>query len=230
MPVEVPTLHRFTVRDMVRADDMGGLVGELVLCDASLSVLLAEMRESVTRYGPVMEPSTRSTTGQLANDLLGVDNRYPALLPADIRAWLLRVKAIAEQRNAIVHAIGRDRCFGCGTSSIFEHNNKSIDRSEQRIRTLINEITELINEGVELSVTLSTILNGLLVAQARHRAAATQQAQCPDQIRIAAKWHRCAQCSGRGPGTVINAPAAVMVLPPGTDVDGLFMGSTHSEG
>lgn len=222
-------MHRLTVRDMVRADDMGGLVGELVLCDASLSVLLAEIRDAVTRYGPVMEPSTRSTTGQLANDLLGVDNRYPALLPADMRAWLLRVKAIAEQRNAIVHAIGRDRCIGCGTSSVFEHNNKPIDRSEQQIRTLINEITELINQGVELSVTLSTVLNELLVAQALHQAAATQQAQCPDQIQIAAKWHRCAQCTGGGPETVINAPAAVMVLPPDTEIDGLFIGSTRTE-
>ncbi|MFD4443715.1 hypothetical protein ACFWPK_28470 [Nocardia sp. NPDC058519] len=187
------------------------------------------MREAVTRYGPVIEPSTRSTTGQLANDLLGVDNRYPALLPADMRVWLLRVKTIAEQRNAIVHSIGRDRCIGCGTSSIFEHNNKPIDRSEQRIRTLINEITALINEGVELSVELSTILNELSVTQARHRAASTQQVQCPDQIQIAAEWHRCAQCSGGGPETVVDAPTAVMVLPPNTDHDGLFRGSRGTE-
>ncbi|MEV5837147.1 hypothetical protein [Nocardia sp. NPDC052112] len=202
-------------------------MGELVLCDASPSVLLAEMREAVTRYGPVVKQSTLSTTGHLANDLLGVDKRHRALFPTEMRAWLLRVKAAAEQHNSLVHVIGRDRCFECGASSIFEHKNNPVDRSAPRIRALISEIGDLIHEGVELAMQLSTTLNKMLVEQARHRAAATGQAQCPDQIRIAAAWHRCAQCNDCGsPETAISTPAAVMVLPPGTDISELFTGST----
>ncbi|WP_280303475.1 hypothetical protein [Nocardia abscessus] len=203
---------------------MGGLVGELVLSDASLSALLAEMREAVTRYGPVVEPSTKSTTGQLANDLLGVEKRHSAMLPVGLRAWLLRVKSTAEQRNAIVHAIGRDRCISCGRSSIFEHKNRPVDRSEQRIRTLIAEIEDLIDEGVKLAVELSDKLNQLSLAAAQKCAAATGEPQSPVQIRIAGTWHRCTVCStDQQAETVVCAPAAVMVLPPGTDIRELFL-------
>ncbi|MET9030952.1 hypothetical protein ABZW96_35905 [Nocardia sp. NPDC004168] len=182
-----------------------------------------EMREAVSRYGPEEVPSTKTTTGLLANDLLGVEKRHPTVLPVGLRPWLLRVKLAAEQRNAVVHAVGRDRCIGCGDSSIFEHKHRPIDRSEQRIRTLIGEIEDLIDEGIELAVELSGKLNELLLADARKRAAVTGQPQTPVQVRIAGGWHRCAVCSTEGrTETGVGAPTAVMVLPPGTDIRGLF--------
>ncbi len=115
-------------------------------------------------------------------------------------------------------AIGRDRCIGCGRSSIFEHKNRQVDRSEQRIRTLVAEIEDLIVEGVKLAVELSDKLNELLLAEAEKCAAVTGEPQSPARARIAGAWHRCAVCSTGGRAeTVVSAPAAAMALPPGTD-------------
>jgi hypothetical protein len=57
-------------------------------------------------------------TGTLADELLAVTKKDPALFPVDLREWLKAVKTMAEQRNAVVHAIGQDRCITCGASSV----------------------------------------------------------------------------------------------------------------
>lgn len=202
---------------------MGGLIGELVLGDASLSALLAEMRRAVFQHGPVDKESAKRTTGELAKDLKGEVNRNPAISCVGFGPWLMRVVTAAEQRNEIVHAVGQDRCVGCGDSSVFVHKHKLVDRSEPRIRQLITEFQVLIDEGVELAAKLSDKLNELLLAEARERAAATGEPQFPAQIRIAADLYRCTACSGDGhAGRVLSAPAAVAVLPPGEDVEALY--------
>lgn len=136
---------------------------------------------------------------------------------------LLRVKRGAEQRNEVVHAIGRDRCVGCGCSSRFEHRGKSIDRSEERVRKLISDVDVLLVEGLELARTLAKTLNEQLVDAARRRAAETGEPPTPPQITIGGNWHQCADCSGSGRAqTVWRAGSAVAVFPPGTDLSALF--------
>jgi hypothetical protein len=212
-----------TVARVTDADVMGGVVGALTLADTSLCALLADVREAVTEYGPVEEPPSKITTGQLADDLLGLGKRHPILISDDMRQWLLRVKRGAKQRNEVVHAIGRDRCVGCGRSSRFEHKGKSIDPSEERVRKLINDVDVLLAEGVELARALAKTLNERLVAAAKKRAAETGEPQTPPQIMIGGNWHQCADCSGSGQAkTVVSLGTAVAVFPPGTDLRGLF--------
>lgn len=214
-----------TYSDDMTTSGMGGLVGELVLSDASLSALLSDMRTALTRYGSVPASPTKTTTGQLADELLGIDKRHPTLLPPGFRPWLIRVKAAAEQRNAIVHAIGRDRCVACGRSSVFEHKHKPVDRSEQRLRGLITDVEMLITEGIEFANDLSGKLNELLLGEANARARATSDPQFPDQINIVGGWNRCGSCSTDGQAkTMLKAPPATAVLPPGTDIRRLFGG------
>ncbi|WP_067866049.1 hypothetical protein [Nocardia shimofusensis] len=199
------------------ASGMGGLVGELALSDASLSALLSDIRQALTQYGPVAASPEKSTTGSLTKELLGIEKRYPALLPIGFRPWLVQVQSVAEQRNAVVHAIGRDRCVDCGRSSTFEHKNKPIDRSEHRLRMLISDVDALLAQGIELAGELSDKLNELLLDEARRRARATGDPQFPPQINIAGGWHRCGSCTSNGQAeTVIAAPPATAVLPPGT--------------
>jgi hypothetical protein len=213
---------RFAYREQM-ADDMGGLVGELTLADASLAALVSDMRGAVASHGPVQTPSKAETTGKLADEMLSVRKAHTSLLPDDMREWLIRVRKAAEDRNKIVHAIGRDRCIGCGRSSTFEHKGQPVDRSAARVRDLIDEIEALLAAGVELARQLSDRLNDWVLREAKTRAAETNTPQDASGIGIGTAWHRCAACSDNGRGeTVIELPAARIVVPPGTDLSAML--------
>jgi hypothetical protein len=210
----------------MNSQEMGGAVGELTLVEASLGALLVDIREAIREHGPVKLRKRNlesATTGQLARELLAVVEKERALFPADLGNWLEAVKTMVEQRNAVVHAIGRDRCITCGDSSVFEHKGKAIDRSPERIRELITECQALIDRGVELASELSTQLNERLLSEAVTRAHETNEPQAPAQVKIGGISHQCARCHETGSAAIIvAAPAAKFVLPPGADPRTLF--------
>lgn len=202
------------------------MIGELTLVESSLGALLVDIREAISDYGPVASSELNlasATTGKLADEMLAVAKQEAALFPADLREWLKAVKTMAEQRNTVVHALGRDRCITCGASSVFEHKGKVVDRSPERVRQLIVECQALLYQGVKRATELSHRLNERLVAEARARARETGQPQTPAQVRIAGLSHQCASCHESGSAAVIvAAPAGTVVLPPGIDGLALF--------
>ena len=207
---------------------MGGVVGELILVEASLGALLVDIRKAISDHGPIV-PGRRAlesaTTGQLVADLLAVTEPDLALFPPDLRAWFEAVKGMVEQRNFVVHAIGQDRCIKCGASSVFAHRDQVVDRSPGRVRQLIVECQNLLDEGVGLAAELSHRLNQRLVSEASERARETGQPQAPAQIKIAGISHQCASCHPTGSAvTIVAAPAASLVMPPGMDGRALFIG------
>jgi hypothetical protein len=207
----------------VTVDGLGGVVGELTLTDASLGALVEDMRSAMHDYGGAGDSQYKDTTGQLADEMLRLGKAYPVLQFGQMRQWLIRVKEAAEARNAVVHAIGRDRCVQCGRSTHFDHRGKQIDRSETRVRELVSGMETLIIEGVQLAHDLSARLNERLVAEAKAVAGETGQPRFPTQIKIAGIAHQCSTCSESGQGKVtVSGVAAVAVMPPGTDLKALL--------
>ena len=204
----------------MKSDGVGGVIGELTLVDATLSALLADMRAAMTEpHGPVAHATTANTTGTLADQLLSIRKDHRAIVTDDMRDWLKRVKRSAEQRNAVVHATGRDRCMKCGKSSEFEHKGEPVDRSAERIGQLIAETDDLIRAGVQMARDLSARLSQRLVDQAKEKVRQTGEPQALTTKMVAGALHRCAACSDSGQAeSVVTAPPAVIVVPPGIEL------------
>jgi len=203
----------------MQADDDGD-VGALALAETTLGELVKEILRTLpgqrlTRPG--------ATTNQSAMKLRGYASRRPDLIPDRTEAWLDHVLAAVTERNEVFHAKALDRCIKCGNATHFQHNDKDVDRSPQRVRSLTTRIDDLTREGIGIARSISTRLNESYVRDARSEAAKTGRPQSPPQVLIGSTSFQCATCSGTGVAALtIEAPTAVMVLPHGTDLSQLF--------
>jgi hypothetical protein len=197
--------------------DSDDAIGQLTIADTTLSYLLGDILQEVRDF--LQEAGGRNpgemTTGKAADCLLTRARREPSLLTPDVTDWLKRAKKAAEKRNAVIHAIARDRCVMCGQATQFEHRGSPVDRSPAAVRLVTSEFTVLIDEGVKLAALISHRLNARAQASAQDLALSTGNAQFPKQVLIGQDWHHCATCSQTGvPATVVSGPAAIVVLPP----------------
>jgi hypothetical protein len=205
-------------RDMDDRANSDG-IGELTLADTTLGELLKEILQSVS--GSEWQPN--STTNRAADHVRNRVKKKPHLFPDEVSNWLDRIQSAMDERNEVVHAAAVDRCRSCGRATRFRHKDSPIDRSPERVRRLIQTIDSLTAEGVELAREISGRINADALRGAQARAAETGKPQSPPQLLIGQTWHECASCSGTGhPQTTVSAPSAVAVLPPGTDIAGLF--------
>lgn len=199
------------------------MIGDLVLVEVAIGELIGDMLTELYRLKGDDRPLP-DTTGQRAKRLLGAlkdGERYPGLPDVDgLRAWAIHVVEAAEDRNRIVHALALDRCVRCGDATRFGHNGKPVDRSDAAALQLTNHIRGLLTQGLAVGMGVSGWINAAYLAMAKEFPAEGN----PPQVAVGGILHWCPKCSGNGKSRLVaRVPAAIAILPAGSDMHELFM-------